>query len=102
MNGSIFHASGERAGTAVVRVRAEGLEKRHNIVVRLRESFVAPGSPSGIDTAFNGPVGDASTAPQLAYPEHDVVIPLNLAAMLFQWRSPLSNAWFHLKLEGTN
>lgn len=95
-----FHATGERNGVAQVRIRAEGAEKRHTITVRVRDVQIVSGAPDGIAGAFSGPVGDASTAPTLAYPLNNVVIPLNLAPMLFQWRSPIADAWYHLRIEG--
>jgi hypothetical protein len=37
----------------------------------------------------------------VVYPPDGVVIPLNLAPLLFQWRNTLPGAWFHLRLEGS-
>jgi len=102
-SGAVFHAHGSRSGVARVRVRAEGLEVYKDITVRVRAVSVLPGAPADAPTAFGGAVGmEEARKPVLAYPLHDVVIPLNLAPMLIQWRSTLVNALFHVRISGAN
>lgn len=102
MTGNTFVATGERGGLASVRIRADGLEVFHNVTVTVRDTEVAPGAPGGIDGAFGGAPAAAPNVPTLLYPYDQVVIPLNLAPMLFQWNTSLQNPWFHLRIQGTN
>lgn len=79
----LFTPSRERAGIARVRARAQGIEAVGEVTVRLTETVDTDGA--GVTAAdFDGPVS-ASPGPNVLYPSHDVVIPANLAPILFQW-----------------
>ncbi len=103
MDMDVFRATGERGGVATVRVRAEGRETTHPVSVSLRESQVEPGVPADLPTGFTGqPSGDPTRAPVMVYPYDQVVVPLNLAPILFQWTSPVAVYGYHLRVEGAH
>jgi hypothetical protein len=93
----LFNPSRQRAGLARIRARAAGAEAITTIRVRLAESITLDGN--GDPAAFNGALSSAG-GPPLLYPEHDVVIPANLAAMLFQWNKVGAHARLQLTGDG--
>lgn len=78
----LFTPTRERAGVARVRARAEGVEGIGEVRVVLHEEVSLQGSVGPGD--FDGPEGQGP-GPSVLYPESGVVIPSNLAPMLFQW-----------------
>lgn len=79
----LFAPSRERAGTARVRARARGVEGVGEVRVVLRETVDVGGGGAGPGD-FDGAVG-VGPGPSVLYPPDGVVIPSNLAPILFQW-----------------
>jgi hypothetical protein len=84
----LFSPSRERAGEALVRCRASGVEATTVVRVNLRETTTTGGASSPAD--FTGPVG--ATPLTLLYPEDGVVIPANLAPIVVQWNKSHARA----------
>lgn len=94
----VFTPSRERAGSARVRVRADGVEAAGAVRVVLREASAPDGA--GVDPGhFDGPQAAAGTL-RVLYPEDGVVIPANLAPLLFQWEKSRRHA--RLTLSGAH
>lgn len=79
----LFSPSRERAGIARVRARAQGVEGVGEVTVLLDNHVDLSGGATGPGD-FQGPPS-SSAGPNVLYPLDGVVIPANLAPMLFQW-----------------
>jgi hypothetical protein len=93
----LFSPSRERAGLARVRVRADGIEAVGEVEVILHETLQLGGGVTDAD--FDGPVG-AAPGPSVLYPPDEVVIPSNLASIVFQWDKAKARA--RVTISGTS
>lgn len=86
----VVRSSEERAGILRVRARAQGIEGVGQVTIRLVDDRPAPDGTGPQD--FTGEVDGTALGPVVLYPANGVVIPSNLAPILFQWEKTRQKA----------
>jgi hypothetical protein len=99
--GGLWTSSNAAGGPVVVGAQANGLTETADLAVVLRPVLDDPAfpPPPGSDDLFDDPVvtGDPTRSPRIVYPAHEVMFPLNVYRVLFQYDLGTGNDVYQLR-----
>jgi hypothetical protein len=97
----LWTSSNAAGGPVTVAAQANGMTETADLAVVLRPVIDDPAfpPPPGSDDRFDDPVtpGDATRSPRIVYPAHEVMFPLDVYRVLFQYDQGTDNDVYQLR-----
>jgi hypothetical protein len=96
--GPLFTARGGSAGVSPVHATLDTVQGAASIEVFVRNIRVGPGAPGNAPDLFAVGTEDPGTAPVIAYPPPQVIVPRNLGDLEMHWRDGFGHDLYELSM----